>query len=55
MAWWVGIPNGSVFGSSPPERMKASKREMRSVIRLGSAEVGGRMTGIPPALWTAWA
>ena len=50
-----GTPKGSVLGSSPPERMKASKRVMRSAMISGVGEVGGRMTGRPPALWTAWA
>ena len=52
---WFGEPNVMVIGSSPPERMKASKREMRVAMVSGSAAVGGRMTGMPPALWTDWA
>lgn len=52
---WDGVLKDSVIGSSPPERMNASKRLMRDWRVDGSEGVGGRMTGMPPALWTAWA
>jgi len=55
---WEGALKGSVLGSSPPERMKASKRVVRVAMVSGPEEVGGiggRMTGMAPALWTALA
>lgn len=50
ISWWEGTPKGSVLGSSPPERMKASKRVRRVEMVSGLSEIGGRMMGMAPAL-----
>lgn len=46
---WVGWPKGSVLGSSPPERMKASKLVRRVAMVCESGAIGGRIMGMAPA------